>query len=122
MKMAKAQKEDMQMAMDLCHALEAISHAHYATMPSEIQVFGDDEDEDPERFDIEDADQCKRVVAHLIEIMRRGSLMRVVYGMSVLLDPKNKVVDPDADILEHHPDVIAALAARDDALKAGVPQ
>lgn len=36
--------------------------------------------------------------------------MRVVWGMAVLLDPANKVVDPTTSSLQHHPDTIAALA------------
>jgi ribA/ribD-fused uncharacterized protein len=31
----------------------------------------------------------------------------VVWGMTVVLDPRNKVVDPDADTIEHHPDAAA---------------
>jgi len=30
--------------------------------------------------------------------------MRVVYGCAVMLDPKNKCVDPDANTIEHHPE------------------
>ena len=52
------------------------------------------------------------VLRHLLAIAGRASLMRVVFGMTTLLDPRNKVVNPDADCLEHHPDIVAALAGR----------
>jgi hypothetical protein len=36
--------------------------------------------------------------------------MRVVFGMAVVLDPRNEVVDPDADTLEIHPKYAAAIS------------
>jgi len=37
----------------------------------------------------------------------------VNWGMYVLLTPSNKVVDPDADTLEDHPDTVAARKDRE---------
>lgn len=102
MKMAKASMADMEMAIDLTNALESISSHWGALMPEKIEVVGDDEES--ERFDIDDHDQCKRVLEYLILLARSASLFRVVFGMSVLLDPRNRIVDPDADTLERHPD------------------
>lgn len=48
-------------------------------------------------------DDLRAVVEKLQEIARRGSLSRVVLGMAVVLDPKNEVFDPAADVLELHP-------------------
>ena len=48
------------------------------------------------------------VVQHLLAILRKGSVFRVAFGMAVMLDPRNEVVDPDADCLEMHPKFDAA--------------
>ena len=109
MKMAKASEADLDAAMELCNALDALTQRWGATMPEKIeQLTGHMESE---YFDEDDSEQCKRVVAYLRELANRASLMRVVWGMAVLLDPATKMVDPDADTLEHHPDTVAALAA-----------
>lgn len=105
MKMAKASEADMNMAMELSSALESLSTRWGAYMPEKIErLTGDAENE---RFEIDDHEQCRRVIEHLIELVRSASLMRVVFGMTVMLDPRNKCVDPDADVIEHHPDAQA---------------
>lgn len=108
MKMAKASEADLKMAFELCQVLDALTGL-CATMPEKINLSEDEEY--PEDFDRDDAEQCKRVVAYLCDLADSGSLSRVVFGIAVLLDPANKVVDPDADTLEYHPDTVAALAA-----------
>lgn len=112
MKMAKASAADIDMAIELAAALAALSSYWGAVMPPKLQ--GATEEDAP--FSIDDADDCRRVLRYLIQLDRRASLFRVAYGMAVLLDPRNKIVDPDADTLEHHPDTVAAL----DAWSAGV--
>lgn len=107
MKMAKANENDLQMAMDLCGAFDALTQRFGQSMPEAIQNCGP---EDCEHFDRDNDEQCGRALRHLIDIANRGSLMRVVWGMAVLLDPSNEMVDPAADTLEHHPDRVAAEA------------
>ena len=102
MMMAKASEVDLKMAMDLSSALEAISAKWGATMPEAIAR--PDGTSDTEYFDPEDFEQCRRIVTYLRELTGSASLMRVVWGMSVLLGPRNKMVDPQTDTLEHHPD------------------
>ena len=109
MKMAKASNADLEMALALGSALDVLGDRFFPSMPGPIEQLSDGAES--ERFDRDDDAQCGRALRHLLAIAEGGSLMRVVFGMSVLLDPKNKVVDPDADTLEHHPDVVAALAA-----------
>lgn len=99
MKMAKASEADLKMAMELSSIIESIESVLYATVPSDIEPEGG-----YERFCRDDDEQCGRVLRHLLETASRGSISRVVFGMCVLLDPENRVVDPDADTLEHHPD------------------
>ena len=108
MKMAKASEADLDMAMELCGALDSLT-GHWPTVPTWLCSQEDDADED--RFDCDDDRQCGTVLRHLLAIAERASLMRVVFGMTILLDPRNKIVNPDADTLEHHPDTVAALNA-----------
>lgn len=107
MKMAKASEADLQMAMDLASMLEALGHRHCPSMPAVISRNDGEED-----FDLDDADQCSRALRVLLETADRGSLFRVVWGAAVMLDPRNRCVDPDADVIEHHPDAKAGMAAR----------
>ncbi|WP_427501712.1 hypothetical protein ACQE3E_23855 (plasmid) [Methylomonas sp. MED-D] len=110
MKMAKANQADLDMALELTSALEAISRRYGATLPENIAKPQHNEDE-AEPFFIEDSEHCRRVCEYLIRLSRSASLFRVVMGMIVLLDPENKVVAPTASTLAPHPETRAALAA-----------
>lgn len=98
MKMAKATEADIQAALDIANAFEALTERWFPSVPEAIAL------EENEHFDSCDAEQCKRVLNHLLDIADRGSLFRVAGGMSVLLAPANKIVDPESDTLEHHPE------------------
>lgn len=103
MKIARASEADIEMAMELTMALDALTERWSATMPEKIaQPDGADE---CEYFDSDDGDQCRRIVAYLRELADRASLMRVVFGCAVMLDPRNKCIDPNSATLEHHQDV-----------------
>lgn len=104
--MAKASQADMDMAVDLSNALEALASHWGPTMPEKIERLG--EGEESERFCLDDHEHCIRVIQYLLRLTRSASLFRVVWGMQVLLDPANAIVDPNADTLEHHPDTVAA--------------
>jgi hypothetical protein len=108
MKMAKASEADLNMAMDLCGMLDALGHRHCPSMPAVIARNDGDED-----FDLDDDAQCGRALRALLETADRGSLGRVVWGAAVMLNPRNKLVDPDADTIEHHPERAQAAAERD---------
>lgn len=109
MKMAKASQADLDMAVDLVSALDALGQRWAPSMPPSIErLTGGREHEEFDRHSDED---CGRALRHLLEVAERGSLSRVVWGMVVLLDPRNRCVDPAADTIEHHPDVTAAMAA-----------
>jgi hypothetical protein len=101
MKMAKASNADLDMALELSAALDALTDRWGATMPEAIER--PEGTSSVEYFDSEDREQCYRVVEHLRALVARASLMRVVFGMSVVCDTRNEVVDPDADTLELHP-------------------
>ena len=103
MKMAKASEADLQMAMDLSNALESLERCRYFP-----QAMAGPDADDGERFDEDDAEDCKRALGYLLGLSARASLSRVVFGMAIVCDPRNEVVDPDADTLEAHPKVAAA--------------
>jgi hypothetical protein len=100
MKMAKASKADMEMALTLCSALEAVERRFFPE--------GSEGNNDPEDLDLEDDAHCGAVLRHIERILHGGSIGRVIWGMYVLMDPDNKMVDPAARTLEPHPDAAAA--------------
>lgn len=102
MKMAKANQADLDMAMELEGALSCLGQRWTPCMPEAIErLEGDRERED---FDRDDDAQCGRAMRYLLDLVDRGSLGRVVWGLAVVLDPRNKLVDPEADTIEHHPE------------------
>lgn len=115
MKMAKASEADLQKAMELVQACEELSTRHGARMPAAIAKPPQGKSRDPdegEPFDIDCPEQSRRALEHLIELGSHSGLFRVVFGCAVLLDPRNRCVDPTADTIEHHPDAEAGLRAR----------
>lgn len=106
MEMAKASRADLDMATELCAALDALTGL-YPTMPAGI---GDEASESP--FDRDDPKQCVRALGHLLDIADRASLARVVWGAVVMLDPRNRCVDPDRDVIALHPDSLTGHSAR----------
>lgn len=110
MKMAKASEADLEMAMELCGALDSLTHRWCPTVPEKCEKLSRDEESEP--LDLDDAEQCERVLRYLLLLADRASLMRVVWGCAVMLDPSNKCVDPEADVIEHHPETKAGMAAK----------
>ena len=109
MKMARASEADLDMAMELCGALDGLT-GWCASVPPAVAKVADVEDS--ERFDSDDREQCVRVLGYLLKVADRASLMRVVWGCAVMLDPRNKCVDPDGDVIERHPDAKVGMDAR----------
>ncbi|MDH4581429.1 hypothetical protein E8F20_06005 [Pseudomonas sp. BN415] len=96
MKMARASEQDLECAQQVASFLESLIKGYLPDCITE------DEDE-IEWFRLDDHDQCKRVLEKLIEVAQQGSMFRVTFGMEVLLDPRNELLDPAADTLEIHP-------------------
>lgn len=107
MKMAKASERDIDMALELSRTIEDLMKGYFP-----------DDGDDALMFDPQDPYDCIKAIDLLFEIACRGSLFRVVFGMAVVLDPRNEVVDPDADHLELHPKHKKALEQRDELLAA----
>lgn len=102
MKMAKASETDLDMAMKLANVLEDIEKGYFPekfidldTDPHDIEI--------PERIDTDDSAQYERLIDGLRDLLRKGSIFRVIWGMAVVCDPSNECIDPDADCIEHHP-------------------
>jgi len=108
MKMAKASEADLNMAMDLSNALENLAGRWGAVMPEAVERLRDGDES--EHFDIDKPEQAQRALRHILQLIGNASLMRVVFGCAVMLDPVNRLVDPDADTIEHHPDRLKLLA------------
>lgn len=100
MKMAKASQSDLEWGLAITSAIEACERG---IMPADLC---DDEDaDDYEDFDRCDPNQCFEVLNHILDIAGKGSLARVTWGMFILLDPENKLLDPSVDHLALHPEL-----------------
>ena len=115
MKIARATDADIEMALELAGAIDAMTQNWWPAMPSKIA-----HSDDYEPFDIDDSEQCTRVCKYLTELAGKGSLFRVVCGMAAVLDPKNNITDPNADTLEPSP-YIQAMESALAAVVAGQP-
>ena len=105
-KMAKASQKDIDGAIELYQFLEAMR----AGRPAADAV---------EEFDYEGyGDLIERRAddaEYLLRAHERGGLFRVAWGLQVLLDPANEVVDPNLPHLELHPKHEQAAKERDEA-------
>lgn len=111
MKMGKATAEDLEMAMTLDNYLGAIDGGY---MPDGLA-----EDKDNIEFlDSNDCEQYARLIHGLQELLDKGSISRVIWGMAVVCDPANRCIDPDAATIERHPDYASAIEQRDELLAA----
>lgn len=104
MKMARASEADIEAALEISRYLEALERGFMADI--------DDSDE-IEWFDREDPDDCRRALHSILDASAKGSIFRVVFGMAVVLDPRNELLDPDADTIEKHPKIVEALRAQE---------
>jgi len=110
MKIAKASVADLDMAFELVGALDTLSSNWGPSMPEKIAK--PQRDRETEGFSLDDDENCRRVCEYLIRLTRSASLSRVVFGAAVMLDPRNRCVDQNADTIEHHPDAEAGLDAK----------
>lgn len=97
MKMAKASEADLEMALDLSRMLEDFEGGYFP-LPK------DSDDDEAEHFDSDKGEHCRRAMEMILDTIRRGSIFRVTFGMLVMCDPRNEMLDPALSYLEHHPD------------------
>lgn len=55
-------------------------------------------------FDKHDPEHCHKAIQVLLELNAESQLHRTVYAAETLLNPENKIVDPDLPYLEVHPE------------------
>lgn len=102
MKMAKASEADIDMAMKVANVLDDLERGYFPERF--IDLDGDPHNiEIPEHIDFNDHDQYERLITGLKDLLRDGSISRVIWGMAVVCDPQNECIDPDSDCIEHHP-------------------
>lgn len=105
MKMAKASERDIDAAGELMSLLNDISSGYYPVRT------GDPEDT-PNYFDEDDPEHLRMFYNRVSALLDKapGFHGRVIGGMCyVILFGKNEIVDPEADTLELHPKLAAAL-------------
>ena len=95
MKTAKASISDLEMAMELAGALEALSSRLGATMPEKIAK--PQRDDEAEGFSLDDDENCRRVCEYLIRITRSVSLSRVVCNSAAMAGIAARKAIPLAD-------------------------
>lgn len=100
--MAKATEKDMEAALAMCRALESLESGYLPDEMTEGQ-------EEPVWYD--ETKHAAEVVEFMIGIQRRASLFRVCFGMTVLLDSENGIVDQELSHLELHPRLRACKSA-----------
>lgn len=69
-----------------------------------------DENDDNYWFDENSDSQCAMAMRKLLEVVNIGALFRVTMGMSTLTDPANKIIDPDLDVLDYHPEIKTSIS------------
>jgi len=109
MKMAKASQRDLDGAIELYQFLQAMADGRPAS--DAVDEFGYEGYGDLIDRQANDAE-------FLLRAHERGGLFRVVWGMQVLLDPANEVVDPNLPHLELHPKHGLAAREREELCKA----
>lgn len=104
-KMAKASQSDIAAAIELYQFLEAMRDGRPAA--DAVEEFDYEGYGDLIERGADDAE-------YLLRAHERGGLFRVAWGLQVLLDPANEVVDPNQPHLELHPKHEQAAKERDE--------
>lgn len=101
-RMAKASERDMDAGYDLMHVLSDLDRGYYPELPDERKP------DAPTFFDEDDHAHLQHLHSVLKKIIDRapGFMVRVMGGMSCLLNPANAVIDPEADTIEFHPGLL----------------
>ncbi len=101
LRMAKATPEDLEAAILLNGMLSDVFEDDQ--FPRGLD--GEFSESDPDYFDEDDGDHLRALYRRLREVYRRrpGGMNRVIWGMDTIMNPANRIVDPDKDHLVPHP-------------------
>lgn len=108
MKMAKASEADINMAMTMANILDDIERGYF---PSKLA--SDPESEESEWLETASCEQYERLIDGLKRVLNLSSIFRVIWGMAVVCDPSNELLDPTSNVLAVHPKLKLALEQRD---------
>lgn len=110
MKMAKASPEEIEAGIRIVGILDSIDSGYYP-----LAAGVDEDDEAPTFFDEDDPAHLRHFYDQVKATLDSapGWPGRVIFGFAVIADPRNKMLDPNADTLEFHPAIKAALDAKD---------
>ena len=98
MKVARPDEKDLEAALQLLGLLDTVGKGYYPSDP-------EGEEDAPMRFDEDDP-------AHLMRLWERlkacfdqapGFQGRVIFGAITLMDPRNRIIDTQADVIQLHP-------------------
>lgn len=101
-RMSKASTKDMDAGYYLMNVLDDLDRGYYPELH-------DERDKDaPTFFDEHDLEHLQHLRGLLSKILDKspGFMGRIMGGMSCFLNPKNAVIDPQADTIEFHPGLI----------------
>lgn len=100
LRMAKASKEDLDNITTLCGMIEDAAKGYFPRDANNEWPDGD-----PGDFNIDDPEHCQVFARRVLGVSR--GIGRVVWGACCMLNPENKLIDPDKDYLDFHPRVKA---------------
>jgi len=96
MRMAKADKDDLEAAYQVMNLLDSMSRGYYPSTDEGAPTF----------FDSDNWEHLQFLHQQIIEIAENsGGVSRVVGAAGVLLNEKNNLIDPDEDYIELHPSI-----------------
>ena len=106
MKMARASAADMDAANQLANLLGEVDKGYYPSAPADYGKA-----DEPLWFDADDQEHLRAFYDRVMEHVKAapGGLFRVTFGFSTMMH--NNVCDPALDVLDFHPDIIAAREA-----------
>jgi hypothetical protein len=106
MKMAKADKKDMDAALQLSAILQDVGSGYY---PSSLDE--EESEADPTFFDEDNREHLRAFYDRVMACVKSapGGIFRVIGGFHTVMH--NDICDPDLDYLELHPRIRMALAA-----------
>ena len=116
MKVARAKKEDVDVIYDLLGALGLFKNGESFEEDEESEGIGWCELQDafdagedgyvPDRVN----HYIRQAMKYLLDTCNLGNGMRAAMNLSALLEPENKVVDPESKTLDFHPDITKGFA------------
>lgn len=107
MKIARPEEKDLQAVWNLINILNTVS---YELNP--LKPINDDGD-----FEFLEDDDKAKVLDKIVELHESCDIQWLMTVLETLLSPDNKIIDQEAETLEFHPELKAALSCQTSTLK-----